>query len=66
MIDNAELVIYLNNGEDIGFELSPTQLLIIVKLLGLEYNMSKSTVNMFSDETLKSFMEMNKNPLKLK
>ncbi len=66
MIRNAELTIYLNNGEDVGFELSAVQLLIIVKLLGIEYDMAKSTVNMFSDETLKSFIEMSGNPLKLR
>ncbi len=66
MISNAELTIYLNNGEDVGFELSAVQLLVIVKLLGIEYDMAKSTVNMFSDETLKSFIEMSGNPLKLR
>ncbi len=66
MIRNAELTIYLNNGEDVGFELSAVQLLVIVKLLGIEYDMAKSTVNMFSDETLKSFIEMSGNPLKLR
>ncbi len=65
MIDNAELTIYLNNGEDISFELSPMQLVAIVKLLGIKYNTVSSSVNMFSDETLKTLIAMKGNPLRL-
>lgn len=65
MINNAELTIYLNNGEDISFELSPVQLIAIVKLLGIEYNTESSSVNMFSDETLKTLIAFKGNPLRL-
>lgn len=65
MIDNAELTIYLKNGEDISFELSPMQLVAIVKLLGIEYNTESSSVNMFSDDTLKTLVAMKGNPLRL-
>ncbi len=65
MIDNAELTIYLKNGEDISFELSPMQLVAIVKLLGIEYNTESSNVNMFSDDTLKTLVAMKGNPLRL-
>lgn len=65
MINNGELTIYLNNGEDISFELSPVQLVAIVKLLGIEYNTVNSSVNMFSDETLKILIAMKGNPLRL-
>ena len=65
MINNGELTIYLNNGEDISFELSPVQLIAIVKLLGIEYNTASSSVIMFSDETLKTLIAMKGNPLRL-
>lgn len=66
MINSAELTIYLNNDENISFELSPMQLLIIVKILGIDYNVKNSTVNMFSDETLDYLTKIEKNPLKFK
>lgn len=62
--EGAELCYYYN-GESNAIDLSDTQFAIIAKILGLEIN-SDGSVNCFSDETLKRFIEMNNNPLKLK
>ena len=66
MIDweGAELCYYIN-GESHGIDLSDTQFAIVAKILGLEINHDGS-VNCFSDETLKRFIGMDSNPLKLK
>lgn len=66
MIDweGAELCYYYN-GESHGIDLSDTQFAVIAKILGLEINPDGS-VNCFSDETLKRFIGMDSNPLKLK
>lgn len=66
MIDweGAELCYYYN-GESHGIDLSDTQFAIVAKILGLEINHDGS-VNCFSDETLKRFIGMDSNPLKLK
>lgn len=65
MIDweGAELCYYYN-GESHGIDLSDTQFAIVAKILGLEINHDGS-VNCFSDETLKRFIGMDSNPLKL-
>lgn len=62
--EGAELCYYIN-GESHGIDLSDTQFAIVAKILGLEINHDGS-VNCFSDETLKRFIRMDSNPLKLK
>ena len=66
MIDweGAELCYYFN-GESHGIDLSDMQFAIIAKILGFEFNQDGS-VNCFSDETLKTFVSMKSNPLRLK
>lgn len=55
MIESAELLIYDNDGNNFGFDLSPTQLLGICKLLGLGIKGDK--IICYSDKTLKILME---------
>ena len=62
--EGAELCYYIN-GESHGIDLSDTQFAIVAKILGLEINPDGS-VNCFSDDTLKRFIGMDSNPLKLK
>lgn len=66
MIDweGAELCYYYD-GESHAIDLSDVQFAVITKILGLELQ-PNGEVNCFSDETLKRFIEMDKNPLKLK
>lgn len=54
-VDNAELNIYMTNGEVIGIDLSPIQLMSICGLLKLQYNENEGTVSCLSDESLKEF-----------
>lgn len=61
--EGAELC-YYSDGESHGIALSDAQFAIIAKILGLEINPDGS-VNCFSDETLKRFIGMDGNPLKL-
>lgn len=62
--EGAELYYYYNE-ESHGFELSDAQFAIIAKILGLEVN-SNGEISCYSDETLKQFLEMKENPLRLK
>lgn len=66
MIDweGAELCYYFN-GESHGIDLSDLQFAVIAKILGLEIR-EDGAIRCFSDETLKQFIEMKGNPLKLK
>lgn len=57
MIEGAELTVYVDGGENITIDLSPVQLAGIIKLLGIEYNATDSTVTMFSDDTVKLLIE---------
>ncbi len=61
--EGAELCYYCN-GESHGIDLSDTQFAIIAKILGLEINKDGS-ISCFSDETLKKFVSMKSNPLRL-
>lgn len=54
-----------SNRPNTEIDLSDTQFAIVAKILGLEINHDGS-VNCFSDETLKRFIGMDSNPLKLK
>lgn len=62
--EGAELCYYCN-GESNAIDLSDMQFAVIAKILGLEINLDGS-VTCFSDETLKRFVTMDNNPLKLK
>lgn len=63
-LTGATLRVY-NIDNDINLDLSPIQLDIICKILGIQYT-SKNTVTVYSDETLLEFLKINNNPLKLK
>lgn len=63
-LTGATLKVY-NKDSDINLDLSPIQLDIICKILGIHYT-SKNTVTVYSDETLLEFLKINNNPLKLK
>lgn len=64
MIEGVELTIYSTTGENIAFDLSPTQLAIIIKILGLKLEPNQE-IRCFSDSSLKRIAEMKGNPLKL-
>lgn len=61
--EGAELCCYYDD-ESCAIGLSDTQFAIVAKILGLEINRDGS-VTCFSDETLRRFIDMNGNPLKL-
>lgn len=61
--EGAELCYYFN-GESHEICLSNTQFAIVTKILGIELN-SDGSFNCFTDETLKRFLNMDRNPLKL-
>ena len=61
--EGAELCYYYN-GESHGIDLSDTQFAIIAKILGLEINQDGS-ISCFTDDTLKKFVSMDSNPLRL-
>ena len=62
MIEGAELIVYAENGNQIGIDLSPTQLTAVCKILGLE--IQNGQISCFSDESLKIFMEKTINKFK--
>lgn len=64
-INSATLSFDLDNGDTFTFDLSPTQLAIVCKILGCKFN-SDSTVTCFSDNTLTQLFNMKGNPLKLR
>lgn len=64
-IEGVELNIYSINGQDFSINLSPKQLLIVIKILGLDLTYD-GNLKCFSDETLDEFITMKGNPLKLK
>lgn len=63
-LTGATLKVY-NIDSDINLDLSPIQLDIICKILGIQYT-SKNTVTVYSDKTLLEFLKIKNNPLKLK
>ncbi len=65
MIESVELSIWLDNGTYSEIELSPMQTLMILKILGIKPQ-TDTYISCYSDETLKSFLTMKANPLKLK
>ena len=56
-ITSVEMVIHFSDDDSIDFELSETQFAGIIKLLGLKYNDKDDSITMFSDKTLKNFIE---------
>lgn len=60
--EGADLCIYYN-GNSLEFGLSDIQFAIVSKILGMEFNNSKS-ITCYSDETLIKFMQMKSNPLR--
>lgn len=56
-IKSVEMVIHFSDDDSIDFELSETQFAGIIKLLGLKYNDKDDSITMFSDKTLKNFIE---------
>lgn len=65
IIEGAELNVYTQYGEDFSVDLSPTQLFVLIKILGIELSDNK-TFSCFSDETLKKLIKLEANPLNLK
>ncbi|WP_160679719.1 hypothetical protein [Clostridium sp. C8-1-8] len=63
-LEGAELTIYKTDGESFAFDLSPTQLLAICKILGINFD-EKGNMTCFSDEGLKKFMEVTVDRMKL-
>lgn len=64
MIDYAEINLYDENDNQIGFELSATQFVAVCKLLGIQYN-GKNEITCYSDETIQRLCEMKGNPLRM-
>lgn len=62
MIKTAEIVLYNENDDSIGFELSPKQLEAIVKILGL--NIKNNELQCYSDESLQTIIDKTINKLK--
>ena len=63
-ISSAELTIGTME-RDFFIELSPLQLAIVCKLLGVHF-LDEDTIACYSDETLQKLSEMKGNPLRLK
>lgn len=62
MITYAEIMLYDDKGDTIGFELSATQLVAVCKLLGIKYK-GAGEIACYSDESLKKLIKMKGNPL---
>jgi len=65
MIKYAEIMLYDENDDTAGFELSPMQLEVVCKLLGIKSGDQPGTITCYSDDTLKQLMQIKGNPLKL-
>jgi len=57
VIEGAELLVYDKDGSNFAIELSPTQLIAICKILGLQIMAGDKQYSCFSDESLKVIME---------
>ena len=66
MIQNADIVLYDENYDTIEISLSPTQLEIVFKILGIKTTGEQGTISCYSDATLKKLMKTKGNPLALK
>lgn len=56
MIEGAELLIYTEDGSNFNIDLSPTQLVAVCKILGLQVTSGNSQYSCFSDESLAVIM----------
>lgn len=65
MIQDANIVLYNENYDTIEIPLSPMQLEIVCKILGIK-SAEPGAISCYSDTTLKKMMKMNGNPLALK
>lgn len=63
MIKYAEIMLYDENDDTAGFELSPIQLELVCKLLGIKPGAQPGTITCYSDNTLKQFLNLKGNPL---
>lgn len=53
MIEGIELTIYTSDGNDIAFDLTPTQTEVIFKALGIQIDSKKNEITSFADNSLK-------------
>lgn len=63
-IEEVEMTFYDNFGNQESIELSPMQMAIVLKILGISRT-SSTSISCFSDETLRKFTQMQGNPLRL-
>ncbi len=61
--EGAEMIVYFN-GEEIAIPLSDTQFAVCAKLLGLKLQ-SNGDVSCYADSTIKQFLTLSTNPLRL-
>lgn len=66
MIEGIELTVYMENGENISFDLTPTQTETVFKSLGIQLNENAQEMTAFSDSSLKKHIlpRINLTPLK--
>lgn len=64
MIESVNLSIWFDDGNQNEIELSPMQVLVVLKLLGIQ-PAENGCISCYSDKTLKQFTEMQGNPLRL-
>lgn len=65
MIKDAEIMLYDENDDTIGFNLSPMQLKAVFKVLGIKPGNEPGTITCFSDAVIQKLFDMRGNPLKL-
>ncbi|MED0665623.1 hypothetical protein P4T04_04745 [Bacillus badius] len=53
MIEGIELTVYMQNGENISFDLTPIQAETVFKALGIQINEKSQEMTAFSDGSLK-------------
>lgn len=57
---------YLGGGNSDTLSLSPMQLAIVIKILGLSLETETGDIACYSDETLKQMLKLKGNPLRLR
>lgn len=65
MFNSAEIIFYDENEDAFGFDLTPTQVVAICKVLGIKYN-ANNKLTCYSDETILKLCDSDKNPLNAK
>lgn len=53
MIEGIELTIYTDDGNNIAFDLTPTQTEVIFKALGIQIDSKNNTITSFADNSLR-------------